>query len=75
MGRQLSVVFTSMVGGTIGLVLGVLGLVILFLTFPGMPGILELLILFAGITLVLILPGAIIGAIVGLAINSQAKTR
>ncbi len=72
-GRSGSVLISSVVGGLIGLMLGVFGIVALFLIIPGAPGLVEILLLGLGVIAVLMLPGAVIGAVVGFAMNSRSS--
>ena len=66
-----SVVVGSMIGGLVGLALGVAGVVALCFFVQGMPGVLEILILFIGISVLLVIPGLAIGAALGASVNRK----
>ena len=71
--RSASVVPSFVVGGILGFTLGILGVVILFLLIPGAPGLAEILILLLGVIFFFVVPGAVIGAVVGFALNSRSS--
>ena len=72
-GRSIFVVISSLVGGLVGLVIGVMGIAVMSI-FMGTPGMLEILILLVGISIILVIPCAFVGAIFGSALNSRSKT-
>lgn len=60
-------------GGLIGLALGSLVILMLFYFLPGVPGVFELLVLLVGVFLLLVLPDAGIGAMIGIALKSHRE--
>ena len=71
--RSVSVAVSSIVGGAIGLVIGGIAIAVLVMATGGIPGIAEITIWLVLIAILLVLPGAVTGAIIGLGINSQKK--
>ena len=66
-----SIIVASMVGGLVGLVLGVVGVVALLFFIQGMPGVIEILILFLAIAILFVIPGLAIGAALGGFVNRK----
>jgi len=65
--------YGAVAGGLAGFLLGAIGIGLLFLLFPGIPGVLQTLILLVGIIALFILPGAALGAFTVKVLNSQAE--
>lgn len=74
-GGPISMAVTSVIGGLVGLILGLVGIAALFFVIPGTPGAAEILFLLVGVLVVLVLPGAVTGTIVGFVMNSSTKNR
>ena len=74
--RGVSVAIGSLAGGLVGFFGGVVGIVALLLFGQlGMPGIVEILIIIVIIAILFGLPGAFVGGLVGLRLNSRTPNR